>query len=78
MAKKVKKEYKSKVIDIDLQFEILDRLTDEGENPKPSTMLWVVRQTMDISEEELNEIGAIGIGQLAGEVLQTLTDGKKK
>ena len=78
MAKKVKKEYKSKVIDIDLQFEILDRLTDEGEKPKPSTMLWVVRQTMDISEEELNEIGAIGIGQLAGEVLQTLTDGKKK
>ena len=68
MAKKVKKEYKSKVIDIDLQFEILDRLTDEGEKPKPSTMLWVVRQTMDISEEELNEIGAIGIGQLAGEV----------
>ena len=43
---------KSESIDIDTQFEVLDKITKEGEKPMPSTMLYVVRNTVEISEED--------------------------
>ena len=39
----MKKNFKTKMIDIDLQYQMLDKLTLEGDKPLPSTMLWVVK-----------------------------------
>ena len=78
MIKLDKKEYKLKLIDMDTEAEILDRITKEGETPLPSTMLWVVRNTVDIEEKDISELGWVNLGKLAVKVLETLNAGKKK
>ena len=78
MIKLDKKEYKLKLIDMDTEAEILDRITKEGETPLPSTMLWVVRNTVDIEEKDISELGWVNIGKLAVKVLEILNTGKKK
>ena len=57
MIKVDKKEYKTKPIDLDLRFEVLTRVTKDGERVMPNTLLWIVRNTVDIADEELNDMG---------------------
>ena len=78
MIKLDKKEYKLKLIDMDMEAEILDRITKEGATPLPSTMLWVLRNTVDIEEKDISELGWVNIGKIAVMVLETLNTGKKK
>tara|TARA_R100001443_G_scaffold115793_2_gene134391 strand:- start:1713 stop:1937 length:225 start_codon:yes stop_codon:yes gene_type:complete len=74
----MKKNFKTKMIDIDLQYQMLDKLTLEGDKPLPSTMLWVVKNCFEITDEEISEIGALAIADLATKVLNDISQGKKK
>ncbi len=72
------KEYKLKQLDIDTRFEVLDLVANEGNNPKPSVLLAIMRATVDISNEDLNNMSAVMIGEVAGKAIENLTEGKKK
>ena len=78
MIKVDKKEYKTKPIDLDLRFEVLTRVTKDGDRVMPNTLLWIVRNTVDIADEELNDMSAIDISLLGNQVVVTLMEGKKK
>ena len=78
MIKVDKKEYKTKPIDLDLRFEVLTRVTKDGERVMPNTLLWIVRNTVDIADEELNDMSAVDISMLGNQVVVSLMEGKKK
>ena len=78
MIKVDKKEYKTKPIDLDLRFEVLTRVTKDGDRVMPNTLLWIVRNTVDIADSELNDMSAIDISLLGNQVVVTLMEGKKK
>ena len=78
MIKVDKKEYKTKPIDLDLRFEVLTRVTKDGERVMPNTLLWIVRNTVDIADSELNDMSALDISLLGNQVVVTLMEGKKK
>ena len=78
MIKVDKKEYKTKPIDLDLRFEVLTRVTKDGDRVMPNTLLWIVRNTVDIADSELNDMSAVDISLLGNQVVVTLMEGKKK
>ena len=44
----------------------------------PNTLLWIVRNTVDIADEELNDMSAVDISMLGNQVVVSLMEGKKK
>ena len=73
------KEYKLKKINLDTRFEILDLIAiQEGNVPKPSVILAIMRTTVDISDTELEKLSAVNMGEIAGKAVEQLTEGKKK
>ena len=78
MIKVDKKEYKTKPIDLHLRFEVLTRVTKDGERVMPNTLLWIVRNTVAIADEELNDMSAVDISMLGNQVVVSLMEGKKK
>ena len=78
MIKVDKKEYKTKPIDLDLRFEVLTRVTKDGDRVMPNTLLLIVLNTVDIADSELNYMSALDISLLGNQVVLTLMEGKKK
>ena len=72
------KEYKLKPINIDTRFEVLDLVAVDGDKSKPSVLVAIIRATIVITDDQLNKMSAIDIGELAGKVVEYLTEGKKK
>jgi len=72
------KEYKFKDIDLDTRFDILTKATEDGEKILPSTLLWIMRKAVDITDEEMEYLDAGDIAVLGNQVVMSLLQGKKK
>tara|TARA_R100001594_G_scaffold139263_1_gene183531 strand:+ start:160 stop:396 length:237 start_codon:yes stop_codon:yes gene_type:complete len=72
------KEYKFKDIDLDTRFDILTKATQDGDKILPSTLLWIMRQAVDITDDEMQYLDAGDIATLGNQVVMSLLQGKKK
>tara|TARA_R100000152_G_C6756031_1_gene179808 strand:- start:775 stop:1023 length:249 start_codon:yes stop_codon:yes gene_type:complete len=73
-----KKDYTLKQINVDKRFEILDLIAGEGDSPRPSVLLTILRNSVELADEQIEQMSALEIGELTGEVVKYLTEGKKK
>ena len=78
MLKIGKKEYKFKLIDLDTRFDILTKATEDGDKIKPNTLLWILRQAVEITDTEIEHMDAQDVAVLGNEVVLKLLQGKKK
>tara|TARA_X000001388_G_scaffold61710_1_gene47355 strand:+ start:6418 stop:6654 length:237 start_codon:yes stop_codon:yes gene_type:complete len=72
------KEYKFKDIDLDTRFDILTKATQDGDKILPSTLLWIMRQAVDITDDEMQYLDAGDVATLGNQVVISLLQGKKK
>ncbi len=78
MLKLKNKEYKFKDIDLDTRFDILTKATQDGDKILPSTLLWIMRQAVDITDDEMQYLDAGDVATLGNQVVISLLQGKKK
>ena len=78
MLKLKNKEYKFKDIDLDTRFDILTKATQDGDKILPSTLLWIMRQAVDITDDEMQYLDAGDVATLGNQVVMSLLKGKKK
>ena len=78
MLKLKNKEYKFKDIDLDTRFDILTKATQDGDKILPSTLLWIMRQAVDITDDEMQYLDAGDVATLGNQVVMSLLQGKKK